>query len=225
MEFKVNGVTFENEDGNDIQRIIKKEIRELKESGLINEKYEGYSNKEIKEMDLNVQEYSDITFDVKIKEAIFEDKPCVKIYIEKNNGDYVHIGYLPKKLLKEYNLYKEDAINITGTAELVGGKYKHCICYEEDYEEKTEVETIELDYGLLVNLNFEYEKEEQIQNIEKQDNAEEIQIKNNQDSSKYNEIGDNNTDKENEKIKTKQLQIYKKWWFWVILAIILLAII
>ena len=31
MEFKVNGVTFENEDGKDIQKIIKKELRELQE--------------------------------------------------------------------------------------------------------------------------------------------------------------------------------------------------
>ena len=57
MEFKVAGVTFENEDGKDIQKIIKTEIRKLKGAGEIGEKYEGYTNTEIKEMDLNVQEY------------------------------------------------------------------------------------------------------------------------------------------------------------------------
>lgn len=154
MEFKVNGITFENEDGKDIQKLIKKELRQLKENGLIGEKYEGYTNSEIKEMDLNVQEYSDVTFNVKVKENIFEEKPCIKIYIEKLDGDYIHVGYLPKKLLKEYNQFKQDNEEITGVAELTGGKYKHCRYYEEDYEEKVEVETVELDYGLLVKLNI-----------------------------------------------------------------------
>lgn len=154
MEFNVKGVTFENEDGKNIQKLIKKELRELKENGLINEKYEGYTNSEIKEMDLNVQKYSAVTFNVKVKEDIFEEKPCIKIYIEKLDGDYIHIGYLPKKLLKEYNQFKQHNEEITGVAELTGGKYKHCRYYEEDYEEKVEVETVELDYGLLVKLNI-----------------------------------------------------------------------
>lgn len=158
MEFKVKGVTFENEDGKDIQKIIKKELRELQENGLIGEKYEGYSNSEIKEMDLNVQEYSDVSFNVKVKEDVFEEKACVKIYIEKLDGDYVHVGYMPKKLLKEYNQFKHDGDEIIGVAELTGGRYKHCIYYEEDYEEKEEVETVELDYGLLVKLNIENHK-------------------------------------------------------------------
>lgn len=159
MEFKVAGVTFENEDGKDIQKIIKTEIRKLKEAGEIGEKYEGYTNTEIKEMDLNVQEYSDITFYVKIKDDIFEGKPCVKIYIEKYDGNYVHVGYMPKKLLNEYEELKKTAIKISGTAELTGGKYKCCEYYENDeYEEMIEVETIELDYGLTVKLYFEQGK-------------------------------------------------------------------
>lgn len=159
MEFKVKGVTFENEEGKDIQKILKKEIKELKEAYLINEEYEGYTNTEIKEMDLNVQQYSDVVFDVKIKEDVFEEKTCVKIYIQKNDGNYVHVGYMPKKLLKEYKTAKEDDVEIKGTAKLTGGKYKHCRYYEnEEYEEVAEVETIELDYGLLVNLDLGYGK-------------------------------------------------------------------
>lgn len=158
MEFKVKGVTFANEEGKDIQKIIKKELRELQENGLIDEKYEGYSNREIKEMDLNVQEYSDVVFNVKVKEDVFEEKPCIKIYIEKLDGDYVHVGYMPKKLLKEYNQLKYSLNEVIGIAELTGGKYKHCVYYEEDYEEKEEIETVELDYGLLVKLNIKNDK-------------------------------------------------------------------
>lgn len=159
MEFKVKGVTFENEEGKDIQKIIKSTIRELVEEGEIGERYEGYTNAEIKEMDLNVQEYSDIIFNVKIKEDIFEGKLCVKIYIEQYDGEYVHVGYMPKKLLKEYEQLKKTAIKISGTAELTGGKYKYCENYESDeYEEVAEIETVELDYGLTVNLHFEQGK-------------------------------------------------------------------
>jgi hypothetical protein len=159
MEFKVAGVTFENEDGKDIQKIIKTEIRKLKEAGEIGEKYEGYTNTEIKEMDLNVQEYSDVAFYVKVKEDVFEEKPCVKIYIEQYDGNYVHVGYMPKKLLKEYEQLKKTAIKISGIAELTGGKYKYCEYYENDeYDEVAEIETVELDYGLTVNLHFEQGK-------------------------------------------------------------------
>lgn len=158
MEFNVKGITFENEDGKDIQTIIKREIKVLREAGLLDEKYEGYTNTEIKEMDLNVQEYS-YNFFVKVKEDIFEGKKCVKVYIELNNGEYIHVGYIPKKMLKEYEKLKEGSIKISGDAELTGGKYKHCVFDEEDEDEKVEI--VELNYGLSVNLHFKYKNEEQ----------------------------------------------------------------
>lgn len=159
MEFKVKGVTFENEEGKNIQKIIKSEIRELKEDGLIYEEYEGYTNAEIKDMDLNVQQYSDVTFNVKLEEDIFQEKPCVKIYIETNDREYIHVGYMPKNLLKEYAKLKKYAISIDGIARLTGGKYKHCEYYEnDDYEEVAQIETTELDYGLIVTLYIEEAK-------------------------------------------------------------------
>ena len=184
MEFKVKGMTFKNEEGKDIQSLIKKELRELQDNDLIEEKYEGYTNSEIKEMDLNVQEYSDVSFNVKVQEDIFEGKTCVKIYIEKNDGNYIHVGYLPQKLLKQYMQLKEGSNKITGIAELIGGRYKHCRYYEDDYEEKAEIETVNLDYGLLVKLYLRNNNE---QNIKTQINQDTKREKSNTyDSSEQN---------------------------------------
>lgn len=163
MEFKVKGVTFENEEGKNIQNLLKKELRELEKECLIEEKYEGYTNAEIKDMDLNVQEYSGVSFNIKLKEDTFENKLCVKVYIQKNNGEYIHVGYMPKKLLKEYEEIKKNTMEIKGIAELTGGRYKHCSYYEEEYDEEyedVEIETIELDYGLLVKLKSGNNEEE-----------------------------------------------------------------
>lgn len=156
MEFKVNGITFENEDGKDIQKLIKKELKELFENGLIEEKWEGYTNSEIKEMDLEVWEYSDVDFFIKIKEDVFEGKKCVKVYIENNDGNYIHIGYIPKKCLKEYEEKSKNAIKISGVGELTGGKLKKCVWIEDDYEEKETVETVDFNYGMTVELSFSY---------------------------------------------------------------------
>ena len=192
MEFKVKGVTFENENGKNIQSIIKKEIKRLKDNDLIGEKYEGYTNAEIKEMDLNVQEYSDIVFYVKLKEDSFENKLCVKIYIETEEGNYVHVGYMPKNLLKQYKQYKTDNDKLIGIATLTGGKYKYCNYDNEDCEEG-KIETKQLDYGLMVQVKLENEPKYNI----------ESNIKNKEEIIQT-------------EMEQKEKPIYKKWWFWVI---------
>lgn len=158
LDFKVAGVTFENDEGKDIQKIIKSEVNELRQSGLIDEQYEGYTNAEIKEMDLNVQQYEYKDFDVKLEETTFKDKPCIKIYIKKCDGDYVHIGYMPQNLIKSYKELERISTSIDGKAELIGGNYKHSNIVETDYEEKEIIEIEELTYGLEVTLIFKRRK-------------------------------------------------------------------
>ena len=202
MEFKVKGITFENENEKDIQKLIRKELKEQFELGLIGEKWEGYTNSEIKEMDLEVWEYSDVEFYVKVKEDVFEGKKCVKVYIENNNGDYIHVGYIPKKQLKEYEEKNKNAIEVKGIGKLTGGKLRKCEWIEEDYEEKAVVETVDLDYGITVNLDFFYENEEKIKTQIKNNTSEEdfdiarTYVKLEEDDERVNH-------KEIEKIKSK----------------------
>lgn len=197
MEFKVKGVTFENEDGKNIQSIIKKEIKELKDNDLIGEKYEGYTNAEIKEMDLNVQEYSDVIFDVKLVEDTFEGKLCVKVYIETEQGSYVHVGYMPKNLLNQYKQYKTDNDKLIGIATLTGGRYKYCNYDDEDYEEG-KIETKQLDYGLLVEIKLGNEPKNDI-NLNINNNEQIVETK----------------------AEQKEKPIYNKWWFWLIVFLVI----
>ena len=59
ISFKVKGTTFKNEENKDIQKEIKKVLKEYKENDYFDELYGGYTNKEIKEIDLNISEYED----------------------------------------------------------------------------------------------------------------------------------------------------------------------
>ena len=53
IEFNVAGVTFKNKEGKDIQKEIKRVLKEYKQNDYFDELYGGYTNKEIKEMDLD----------------------------------------------------------------------------------------------------------------------------------------------------------------------------
>lgn len=155
MEFKVKDITHENENKQNIQKIINREVKYLYECTLIGEKYEGYTNEEIKELDLNVSEYSNVEFNVELREGIIDGKLRIKVYIEKNNGEFVHVGIMPPSLVKEYNEKLSKSNQIRCIAELTGGKYKFCRWYEENYKEKCEIQTKELNYGLTVTIYFE----------------------------------------------------------------------
>lgn len=155
IDFRVAGVTFENEDGKDIQKEIKRILNEYKKNNYFDELYGGYINSEIIEMDLNVSEYEGYKFPAKLVGDEYNGEDCFKIYIKTYNDNYVHIGYAPKDNVNELAewLSKED-LTIDGNLEITGGKYKYCEIYEEDYEEKEKVETKELKYGGVVTLTF-----------------------------------------------------------------------
>ena len=159
-EYKIAGVTFKNENKKDIQKEIKKILREYIAEGYIDkdDMYLGYTNADIKDMALEVSQYEDIEFDAKIKEDFFDNKPCVKVYIKRADGvTYTHIGYIPKK-------YKqiEEVLDILNNHEIkstklyvVGGNIKECeIEYDDEYKEHFYVETKSLDYGLRLFIEY-----------------------------------------------------------------------
>ena len=155
IEFNVKGVTFENEDGIDIQKEIKKILKEYKDNNYFTELYGGYTNKEIKDMDLNVSEYEGEVFAGKFVGDEYNGEDCFKIYIKRYDDTYFHIGYAPKEIISELaKWFTKEGVKIQGIINIVGGKYKYCEIYEEDYEEKERVATKELTYGFKVELNF-----------------------------------------------------------------------
>lgn len=155
INFNVKGVTFKNEEGKEVQGEIKNILKGYKDNDYFDSLYGGYTNSEIKEMDLNVSEYEGKAFSVKLIGDMYNNEECLKVYFKTYNDEYVHVGYAPKDKLKEISewLNKKD-LKVDGKLEVVGGKYKHTEFYEEDYEEKEKVVIEELTYGLQIVLNF-----------------------------------------------------------------------
>lgn len=149
LNFNVKGVTYENEEGKDIQKEIRKIFLEYEKNGCF-EKYGGYTNSEIKEMGIEVSEFEDANIEMKLEEDTYENKPCIKIYIKKYDNTYCHIGYMPKGLVRKYLKLKKFFKNMKMSINLVGGKIKQ-LGYDY-YTDKEKVETVELTYGFEVEL-------------------------------------------------------------------------
>ena len=172
INFKVKGVTFKNEDGKDIQKEIIKILKEYKKNEYFDSLYGGYTNKEIKEMDLNVSEYEGYQFPAKLVGDEYDGEECLKIYFKTYEDEYIHVGYAPKETLKEIGEWiNKTGLKVDGKLEVTGGKYKHVELYEEDYEEKEQIVTEELTYGLELTLMFYDENISQNENKQvKKDN-------------------------------------------------------
>lgn len=159
-EYKIAGVTYNNENEKSIQKEISKILREYVQDGSIDKEdmYLGYTTSDIKDMDLEVSQYEDIPFNAKLEESTFENKPCVKVYMQRADGQtYTHVGYIQKR----YNQIQEviDILHnykdIKLTLYVVGGKIKKCkMDYDDEYNEKFYVETITLDYGLRLFIEY-----------------------------------------------------------------------
>ena len=164
--FNVAGVTFENEEGKDIQTEIKKTLQEYKKCGEIDEKedlFGGYSNKDIKEDDLSVDEYEGINFKGKIVQTTYENEDCYKIYFIDVNGKDIHIGYMPKKKIAEANeWFSKDGLEFKSNLEIIGGKNKHLEEVENSNGDLVEKVVVDEDtYGARISLSF-FDNKEQI---------------------------------------------------------------
>lgn len=174
ISFNVKGVTFKNEEGEEVQEEIKKILKGYKDNDYFDSLYGGYTNSEIKEMDLNVSEYEGERFPVKLVGDEYNNEECLKIYFKTYDNKYIHVGYAPKENLDEISDWlNKDNLNVNGTLEVIGGKYKHTEIYEEDYEEKERVITEELTYGLKIVLEF-YDKQVSEQYLKMKESEEKI---------------------------------------------------
>lgn len=161
ISFKVKGVTFKNEKGKNIQKEIKDILKEYKSNDYFDSLYGGYTNNEIKEMDLDVSEYEGYSFPAKLVGDEYKGEDCIKIYFKTYNDDYIHVGYAPKDNLNEISEWMtKEGIKTEGRLEVTGGRYKHLEIIEEDYEEKERIATEELTYGLKITLNFYDDKKD-----------------------------------------------------------------
>ena len=153
VKFNVAGVTFKNPDGKNRQSIIKKILNEYKKEDYYST-YGGYSNKEIKEMNLTVFEYEDfILDDVKIIESCYKNEVAYEIHLMDINDTYHLIGFAPKNIISELKYYLSNYSIEKISATFVGGKYK-----ELDYDNNSDKEIVviknELDLGVVINIAF-----------------------------------------------------------------------
>lgn len=159
IEFKVAGVTKENEKGKDIQEILKRVANQYKKEYEL-ESFNGMTNKEIIEDYLsNLGEFEGQYLFDKIKLIIDVnnkyDENAIKIYLMDPEGIEHHVGFVKRdsnKILKYEILH--NTIKTT-SVEFTGGKYK---TVDYDFEkDKDVVTTEELTRGLYINVAFENE--------------------------------------------------------------------
>ncbi|WP_339227853.1 HIRAN domain-containing protein [Oceanobacillus sp. FSL K6-2867] len=159
ISFKVSGVTKVNEDGKDIQAILKKIANQYKREHEL-ESFDGLTNKEIIDDYFdNIGEFEDQYIYNKVKFILEEqnkyDKDAIKVYLLDYNDSKYHVGYVKRdsnKALK-YELIHNKLLKTE--TEFTGGKYKH-IDYD-DFNDKDIVTTKEITRGLSIKAVFENE--------------------------------------------------------------------
>ncbi len=103
-------------------------------------------------MDLNVSEFESHTFDGYIKESVFENQKCYKVYINTYDSLF-HIGYAPKKLVNEISEWiNRKELKLITNIYITGGKCKHCVSSTRGYVENIEITKV--NYGFKVDLRF-----------------------------------------------------------------------
>lgn len=146
ITFNVAGVTKKNDQGKDIQKLI----RELIEDELASsEPYDGLTNKEILEdyYDERVYEYTDLYGTDEIYFEFEPDNPYDSNAIKVMHEYIDHIGYVPREYNKQVGQIIRNG-NYDIEWEIVGGKYK----YVDELEDK--VKTQKDNYGVKIKLLY-----------------------------------------------------------------------
>lgn len=155
INFKVHGSSYCNENNIEIQEEIAHILKEYKKNNWFNQLYGGYTKREIIDMNLSVSEYEGYIFSGSLKKYAYANETCYKVYIDTFDNKKFHIGYVPKNIIEEITqwLNKEDLKCITNI-EIIGGKCKHYVLKQENYNDIETVETEFLNYGFKVELRF-----------------------------------------------------------------------
>ncbi|MDF2903011.1 MAG: hypothetical protein K0S25_649 [Bacillus sp. (in: firmicutes)] len=142
IDFKVAGTSFR-------QKEIKKAIREEKDMGLLDDPYQGMTNKEIKEItfDEPVFQYDGLTFskcELKLEPDNDVDKKAIAVYVNEYK-----VGFVPLKGFKKGKDYLYEKLtmqtNMNFMVDLHGGKYK--INRDDEH-----IETGQSDYKLSADV-------------------------------------------------------------------------
>lgn len=119
-EYKVHGISYDNEDGHSIQKLLAAFVKNEYE----NDKLSSAEIKEELEYEDRVYVYPTLDISVILEPTEYDGQPAVKVMGETSPLVYSHIGWIPKR----------DAAHVTEiinnndyevTAELVGGPYKY----------------------------------------------------------------------------------------------------
>lgn len=143
------------------QAKLKKLINQLKKDDYFYEKYDGLTNKEIKE-DYSFTDESDPIWElndeylpystIKPEPNNHYDSNAIAVYIGENEGESFQVGYLPSEdAARIQDLIKKGTL-MNVEAKIRGGKFKY-IDSDDFGDEK--VMTGNKDYSLSLTLNFE----------------------------------------------------------------------
>ena len=153
ISFYVVGESFDNEDGVNRQKRIKQVIQNYKKSILIKEDlYCGFSDKDILESNLEVEELSNIAFNGEIKEYNYNGERAFAIYIEDTDKKQYQVGNIARKDLKDFISIIENHEISHASLYIHGGKIKKV---EYNYEKnKDDVIIKNLDYGIEIKIYY-----------------------------------------------------------------------
>ena len=152
--YTIVGTTYDNENGKPIQKLLKKFLADQ-----CDEKYDGYTNKDIKEAydyDIEYWEYPETDTDCSLVVTEYEGKPAIKVYAEI--PEKKHIGWIPKEAVSDViDMVKKHKCDFALT--VYGGKYKKLDMDQEDldadYMPKDVVITDEKDYGASITISYD----------------------------------------------------------------------
>lgn len=159
ITFNVAGVTFDNEEGKDIQTLLRRVAKAIAREKDI-PAYAGMTNSEILEYYGEVSEFEDVEFGEYIlfeKEPDNEyDKNAIKVVVKLEDKKH-HIGYVPKKYNVQLNKLLDTDLITDITANFVGGKIKEV---DYDFEKDKDVVVIkELTLGVEITVYYKDEKQ------------------------------------------------------------------
>lgn len=146
--FPIVGVVYKNDAGKEIQKILKSELSKASD-----EKYQGMTNKDIKEdcsYDERIYEYEDIDLYGLFEFTDYEGSPAIKVCIDELSGP-VHIGWIPKEKVSRV-MELIDGRSYAVQIHIYGGKYKYL---DMDENDKDVVLTDETDYKATAMVVFD----------------------------------------------------------------------
>jgi len=141
-EYKIHGISYENEDGHDIQKLLSKFVKDQFED----DKLSASEIKEELQYEDKVYIYPTMDIDVDLIPTTFDGEPAVKVMAETSPYVYEHIGWIPKRQAAEVvDLLNNYQCEMTG--ELIGGPYKYL-------DEDDKVASDSTEYGGRVYLSY-----------------------------------------------------------------------